>query len=389
VTDRDVAGQIEEVGERFVGRVEDGERFVGRVEDVGEPGDRLVGEWERLAERAGATPFLHPGFVLAWQRAFGRDPLLLATVRRAGELTAALPLVRRGAVLASPANWHTPATGVLAEDDVVAAELARILTGARARRISLAFIDRADVGVEAFRGGVAAAGYRILERTLTRSPYLELVGDWAAFESGMSSEVRANIRRRSRRLHERGTVAFEEHDGRAQLDELLAEVVNVERMGWKGERGTAIASRPDTLRFYREIAGWAAARGWLRIHMLRLDGRPIAVGLALRANGVQFHLKIGFDPAYRQLAPGTLLMREYIQRAFADGLRRVEMLGGDEAYKRVWCPQTRQIVGLQAFAPSPSGRADRLLFTVGRPLAKRLLPGRLLGALTSADGPRL
>ncbi len=361
----------------------------GGIEEVGEPDDRLAEEWEQLADRMGATPFLHPGFVLAWQRAFGQGPLLLATVRRAGELVAALPLVRRGAVLASPANWHTPATGVLAQDDLAAAELARILSGVHARRISLAFIDVADARVAAFRGELVGAGYGILERTLTCSPYLELVGDWMAFESSMSSEVRANLRRRRRRLEERGTVTFEQEDGRSRLDELFADVVNVEGMGWKGEQGTAIGSRSDTLRFYREIAGWAADRGWLRMHMLRLDGRPIAVGLALRSNGIQFHLKIGFDPAYRKLAPGMLLMREYIHRAFADGLRRVEMLGGEEAYKRVWCPQTRETVGLQAFAPSLTGLADRLVFTFGRPLAKRLAADRLLGALSSTDAPRL
>jgi CelD/BcsL family acetyltransferase involved in cellulose biosynthesis len=361
----------------------------GQIERVGEPRDRLAGEWGRLAERCRAIPFLHPGFVLAWQRAFDRRPLLLATVRRAGELVGALPLVGRGAVLASPANWHTPATGVLAEDELVAAALARVLSGTRARRISLAFVDLADVNVVAFRGELAGTGYRMLERTLTRSPYLELVGDWAAFESDMSPEVRKNLRRRRRRLQERGTVTFEEHDGRSQLDRLFAEVVRVEGMGWKGERGTAIGSRADTLGFYREIVGWAADRGWLRIHTLRLDGRPIAVGLALRCDGVQFHLKIGFDPAYRQLAPGMLLMREYIWGAFADGLRRVEMLGGDEAYKRVWCPETRETAGLQAFAPSLAGRADCLVFTRGRPLAKRLLANRLLERLTTADGPRL
>jgi CelD/BcsL family acetyltransferase involved in cellulose biosynthesis len=361
----------------------------GLVERVDESHDRLIGEWQRLADRLGAIPFLHPGFVLAWQRAFGRDPLLLVTVRHAGELVGVLPLARHGAVLASAANWHTPVTGVLAHDDAVARELAGILAGVRARRISLAFIDRTDASTEVFRGELANAGYGIVERTLTRSPYLEIVGDWAAYESSLGSEVRGNLRRRRRRLEERGTVAFEEWDGRSRLDQLFGEVVDVEGMGWKGERGTAIGSRQDTLGFYRDIASWAADRGWLRIHMLRLDGRPIAAGLALRAGGIQFHLKIGFDPAYRKLAPGTLLMREYIHSAFADGLRRIEMLGDEEAYKRTWCPDTRETVGLQAFAPSIAGRVDHLVFAYGRPLAKRL-PGKpLLRRLAATDGPRL
>jgi CelD/BcsL family acetyltransferase involved in cellulose biosynthesis len=84
-----------------------------------------------------------------------------------------------------------------------------------------------------------------------------------------------------------------------------------------------------------------------------------------------------------------LLMRELIHNAFAEGLRRVEMLGEDETYKRVWCPETRERIGLQAFAPSIAGRVDHLAYAHGRPLAKRLVDNRLLGRFATADGPRL
>ena len=133
------------------------EHIDGLIEEVGDPHSLLIGEWERLADRLDSTPFLHPGFVLAWQRAFARGPLLLATARRAGELVGVLPLVRRGAVLASPANWHTPESGVLADGDLAALALAKIVVDAGARRISLAFIDRTDESMKAFREGLADA----------------------------------------------------------------------------------------------------------------------------------------------------------------------------------------------------------------------------------------
>ncbi len=106
-------------------------------------------------------------------------------------------------------------------------------------------------------------------------------------------------------------------------------------------------------------------------------------------DGVHFGLKMGYDIEYRQLAPGMLILHEIVRSAFEEELRRVEMLGEDEAYKRTWCPQTRETVGLQAFAPSPAGLLDRLVFAHGRPLAKRLAPQRLRGRLAGAGGPRL
>jgi CelD/BcsL family acetyltransferase involved in cellulose biosynthesis len=361
----------------------------GLIEEVGAPQGRLAREWEQLAARVGATPFLYPGFVLAWQRAFDDRPLLLATVRRAGELVGALPLIRRGAVLVSPANWHTPETGVLARDELAASELARVIAAARPRRISLAFIDGADGDTLALSAEIGRAGYRVLERTLTRSPYLELRGDWAEFETGMKSSARRNLRRLRRRLQELGTLTLDEVDGGVRLDEGLAEFIRVEGLAWKSRRGTAIDSRQDTRGFYDDVARWAAERGWLRIHILRLGSDPVAVSLAIEAHKVFFGVKLGYDPAHSRLSPGMIMLDELVRRAFENRLSRVEMLGTDDAYKRTWCPDTHERIGLQAFAPSLAGRIDHLAYAHGRPLAKRLVANRLLTRSAIADGPRL
>src|SRR5207247_10269646 len=64
-------------------------------------------------------------------------------------------------------------------------------------------------------------------------------------------------------------------DGSERLDELLEEGFRVEASGWKSRAGTAIASRPDTRRFYTDVARWASDRGWLRLAFLRLGGRAL------------------------------------------------------------------------------------------------------------------
>ena len=232
--------------------------IAGPIEEISEPKDRLACEWESLAERVTASPFLYPGFVLAWHRAFGHGPLHLATARRDGELVAALPLMRRGAVLASPANWHTPQSGVLAEDVDAATALATVVSRARARRISLAFVDGADIGTVALRAATERAGYLMLERTLVRSPYLDLFGDWAEFEAGMKSSTRRNLRRLRRRWDERGTLTLDEMDGSAQLDEDPAEVIRVEGLASEGRAGHGdrlAAGHARVLRRCRALGG--------------------------------------------------------------------------------------------------------------------------------------
>ena len=160
----------------------------------------------------------------------------------------------------------------------------------------------------------------ILTRTLARFASVEIHGDWDAFDRGLSRNLRGDVRRSLRRLQDVGEVRFEHLDGLEQLDHLLTEVFRVESSGWKGARGTAIASRPETERFYREVCAWAAESGNLRVTVLRLAGRAIAFELGIEEHGVHYTLKAGFDPAQRAFSPGKLLIHHILERSFSIGL---------------------------------------------------------------------
>jgi hypothetical protein len=127
-----------------------------------------VDEWDELADRAEATsPWLRPGWILAWWRAFGHGALEIVSVRREGRLSALVPLERTRAVLSSTANYHTPSFGILAEDEVAARQLAEELMARRARRLHLAFVSAETLSSSDLASRGRRAGYRILERTLT------------------------------------------------------------------------------------------------------------------------------------------------------------------------------------------------------------------------------
>src|SRR5207245_1703401 len=186
-----------------------------------------------------------------------------------------------------------------------------------------------DDCVDAARG----ARHRVIVRALERSPYVTVDGDWTAYEARRDGKLLRELRRRGRRLGEQGRVELDVADGRERLDELLAEGLRIEAAAWKGERGTAIESSADTRRFYSEVARWAAARGWLRLAFLRLDGRPLAFDYCIEDQGVHYLLKTGYDPGYHAFAPGMLIRREMIARAFSNGLASYEFLGVDEPWK--------------------------------------------------------
>lgn len=275
--------------------------------------------------------------------------------------------------MAAPANYHTPAFELVGEDEHALRDLAADVLARQPRRIEARFVTSGDLTVEALRDVARRCGYRLLERPLERSPYVETGGGWDAYLAGLEGKRRRELRRRRARLDEQGRVEVVVDDGSHHVDELLAEGLRVEGAAWKEARGTAIASDPATAAFYRDVARWASARGTLRLAFLRLGGRAIAFDFAVEEGGRHYLLKTGYDPTHRTLAPGLLLRREMIERAFRLGLRSYEFLGTDDAWKLDWTTSVRERVELQAFAPTPPGRVDWAAQRHLRPLVARAL----------------
>jgi CelD/BcsL family acetyltransferase involved in cellulose biosynthesis len=130
-------------------------------------------------------------------------------------------------------------------------------------------------------------------------------------------KVAQNLRRCAARLSKLGAWSVSTPDdpesARAGLEALLA----VEASGWKGEQGTALASRPETLAFARQAFDPENRRPAPRFSVLALDGRPIAVSMHLIGHDHAANLKCAYDEEFAACSPGVLL-----DAAVADDVRR-------------------------------------------------------------------
>jgi CelD/BcsL family acetyltransferase involved in cellulose biosynthesis len=90
-----------------------------------------------------------------------------------------------------------------------------------------------------------------------------------------------------------------------------------------------------------------------------------------RRGGAALRPKTGFDPEFRAMSPGRLIVEASLERAFAIGLRRFEFMGTADAYKLRFATDVYDRLLFQAFSPRPAGRVLHAAFAYGRPLAKR------------------
>lgn len=330
--------------------------------------ETLVPEWDLLARRTDANPFLWPGWIDAWWRAFGTGRLEILTVREDDYLTGVLPLYRLRGALRSTTNPHTPQFGFLAADDTVVKQLTYALFASTPRRIDLSFLPSTDASLPLIQGAAETARFGVVTESAEAAPYVATDGPWDAYESGLRRKFRSELRRRRRRLEEEGELVLEVSDGTNKLNELLEEGFRIEGSGWKDEYGTSIRSSSATRRFYTEVAQWAAERGWLRLAFLRLDGRAIAFDYCLERNKTHYLLKTGYDPGYRKFAPGMVIRHLMLVRAFSNAIATYDFLGlgSDASWKREWTNASQEQMFLHLFAPTPLGLLDRAVFMVTR-----------------------
>jgi CelD/BcsL family acetyltransferase involved in cellulose biosynthesis len=204
-------------------------------------------------------------------------------------------------------------------------------------------------------------------------------GDWETFQrSVLSKKRKKSLRRLEEKLSARGQVDFAVHDGGRDLAALLAEGLDLELGGWKGEQGIAVLSRRRTARFYRSVAEWAAQAGILRLSFLRLDGRAVAFGFRLEQQGVIYALKTAYAEEFREYGPGLLLKRRLLADAFGrPDVHLVDWLPGATPHKLLFASGVRQLLRVQLFSGSPAGVLERGLATavsMARVQTRRRLP---------------
>lgn len=284
---------------------------------------------------------------------------LLAGVHRDGALVAALPMVARGPLWQSLTTHHSPRYDVVGAGDAVPV-LWETLRNAGWTRLTL---DRVPVFSPLANDVVALArddGARVVVDPGARSPYVALDG----LESKLPGPFRRKLRSRWKKVVAPEFERVTRHDPSA-----LADAFDIEAAAWKADAGTAIVCDTRLVGFYSELA----ERGQLSLSFLRSGEQRIACHLALEDERRYYLLKPGYDPAYRRLGPGHLLIREVVRDAARRGLQELDFLGHQMDWKRSWSETTRDHVKVTIYAPTTAGRLLYAIERCIRPAAGRAL----------------
>lgn len=319
--------------------------------------------WGELAARSSeSAPFVDEAWITACIEAFRPCAPLLVRQLHGGKLVglAALQSLtewwagRRIAVLQSLTTHESYRFDFLSlpgDVDVQEQLWRRLCEGGRWDVIRL---DHLPEGSPTLSAGLRVArqlGWRPFVDPTFESPWRPLSPPW---DQGLTPKFKSNLRNRERRLQQRGEVTFEVTKAGADQGRALEIFYALEASGWKGERGTAIASRRHVRDFYDRLVERASSQIWIPV--LSVSGRPAAAQLIRVQGRTMFMLKTAYHPDFSPFAPGQLLTSRLIRYGIQNGMDALDFLADNMPWKADWAPQLRRHYRVLLFSPAANGR---------------------------------
>src|SRR5690242_6842667 len=298
--------------------------------------------WRELHRRCpDATPFQSPEWLIPWWRSFGDGTLCTWTASSDGELVAVAPLYL----------WSSPERGrmLLLLGAGTSDYLDALCLPAHRARFATALLDvlrdeRWDVcELAQLRKGSSllhgALPTRLGEsRTPDEACAVLRFAPGASLDTCIPKRVQQNLRYYRRRAERLGHVEAREvapGDAEASFDRL----VSLHGLRWSHRGAPGVLADDRVLAVHREAVPELARAGMLRLYELLIDGRVAASLYALadaRPHGSVYYYVGGFDPAFGEASPGTLVIAHAIAQAHGSGAHAFDFLRGREPYKYLW-----------------------------------------------------
>jgi CelD/BcsL family acetyltransferase involved in cellulose biosynthesis len=219
------------------------------------------------------------------------------------------------------------------------------------RQLKRAASVAAELGEELKR-----RGWRISAAKTSVCPFINLSGhSWESYIETLGPAHRYNFKRRLKNLARRFEVRFERARSGAERREFLAHLISLHNARWRDRGRVGAFSTPALRAFHEEISERALARGWLRLFVLRLDGKPAAALYGFKYDSTFYFYQSGFDPRYKKESVGLIAMGLAIKSAVEEGVEEYDLLHGDETYKLHWAAEARELGRLDLYPPRMLG----------------------------------
>lgn len=331
----------------------------------------LRDSWNELLQSSPSSGvFLTHEWLSSWWRHLAEDRRLsIIVARENGRLAGVLPLAERRAQYSRmmPRVLEFLGSGQIGSDyldAIIAAGREGDVTAAfaqychaRGLMLQLSQLRAGNCAASLLSESLAARGWTTASTKLNICPYIDLTGTtWEKYLAELGPNIRKNLTRYLRILPKHFSMQVDCVQSPSDATAALETVMALHRKRWEAAGTSEAFQTPAVVKFHQEFARLAAERGWLRILVLRLNGRAVASLYGLRYGPTFYFYQSGFDPEFRKQSVGVATMGLAIKTAIEEGALEYDFLHGNEEYKFHWASATRDLGRVELYPPGAGTR---------------------------------
>lgn len=178
----------------------------------------------------------------------------------------------------------------------------------------------------------------------------------------LPQKIRRNAMYYRNRAQRAGSLEFRVADASTCSEDFeVLHRLSMERWRARGQAGVFADER--VIRWHREAIPLLANAGLLRLCSLRLNGESIGVLYSLidptdRPQRTQYFYLPAYSVEYADLRPGTVLTALAIDHAAREGVCTIDMLRGEEEYKKLWHTERTPTFGFVRCRPAAGDEVE-------------------------------
>lgn len=293
-----------------------------RLAGFDELGDDEIDAWHalRASNPALDSPYFHPGFAAA-VHATGRPVSVVVVRDGSGAVSALLPGHREGAVL-HPVGWPgADFQGPICRPGEPLSPCGMLVGGLRVLTFDHLVTQEAD-----FDPWIVARA---------SSPWVDTTGGLAGYLDRVSrsgrDKMKEALRCRARAERTHGPIRFGVD---VVDDDALARLIELKRAQYTATGSRDYFAKSAHIQLMHRLLHTREPGFGGVLSTVHIGDRLVAAHFGIRSGQVLHWWFPVYDPAFAQLSPGWILLREVITAAPELGVTRLDLGRGDDDYKR-------------------------------------------------------
>lgn len=197
------------------------------------------------------------------------------------------------------------------------------------------------------------SGFTLTKELDSVGAFLKIADNFAQYRASLSSNFRSNLNKASKKLHKLQNVKISFLNGDKATTEHLTQLIEVEAKSWKNDAGTAIINSPTAIAFYQSLTQGLSGAGLLEWQILEVEGKTIAINLAVRLKRLILIWKLAYDPSYSKCSPGSMLLEEAVKLACeSQNIDEINLMT-DHSWYDNWKMEKRRYYNLALYSHKP------------------------------------